>query len=173
MNIAEQLAVMHSRANADKVLDYVLADRRRVRPLLDAFAHEDLKIAQRAGMVVGDLGRARPDWYLPYHTELIDHAVAFRHPAMPRNVLRYFSELPLDKVTEEDQGPLLDVAFRYTADPEVPVGIRVFAMTIVQHFCVPYPELREELRGVIELALAEGQVTPGFVSRGRKVLAAL
>ena len=169
MNLTEQLSAAHSRANANLILEYVLADKRRVPELLAVFRDGELRIAQRAAMVVGDLGRKRPDWYLPHHEELIAEADRYRHPAMPRNVMRYFSELPLAKVKEAHQGPLLDVAFRLTEDQEVPVGIRVFAMTIVYHFCEQYPELKDELRGIIELTIEEG-TTPGFRSRGNKIL---
>ena len=169
MDIRAQLLVTHSRANADLVLAFVLAKQARLPKLMDAFFSGEKDVMNRAAMVVGDLGRKKPDWLLPYHARLITYADAYPHPAVPRNVLRYFSELPLGKVKEEDQGPLLDVAFRLTAGPEIPVGIRVFGMTIVAAFCVPYPELRDELRGIIELTIAEG-TTPGFWSRGGKVL---
>lgn len=172
MQIAEYLAQAHSRAVTDAVVDYVAADAERLPELLDVFFTAEIKLVQRAAMALGNLARLKPDWLAPYHTRLIAYADSYPHPSVTRNTMRYFSELPLAKVGAEDQGPLLDLSFRLTADPDMPVGIRVFAMTVVFHFCTPYPELKDELAGVIELTIAEG-TTPGFRSRGRKILHAL
>ncbi len=169
MNISEQLLTAHSRANADLVLNYVLEDESRTAGLMNAFLSDENRVVQRSAMVVGDLGRIRPGWLRSYHARMIEVAVAYPHPSVPRNVMRFFSELPLAEVAEEDQGALLDLAFRLTESQTEPVAIRVFAMTVVANFCKIYPELKDELRGIIELTIAEG-TTPGFRSRGGKIL---
>jgi hypothetical protein len=169
MNISEQLLTAHSRANADLVLHYVLEDEARVADLMEAFLAGEYQVVQRSAMVVGNLGRVRPLWLQPYHGRMIAAADTFPHPSVPRNVLRYFSELPLAEVTEDDQGPLLDLAFRLTESQAEPVAIRVFAMTVAANFCAFHRELRDELRGIIERTIAEG-TTPGFRSRGGKIL---
>lgn len=169
MNIPEQLLTAHSRANADLVLNYLLEDESRTVGLMDAFLSDEYRVVQRSAMVVGDLGRVRPEWLRPYHARMIAVAAAYPHPSVPRNVMRFFSELSLVEVVEEDQGPLLDLAFRLTESQTEPVAIRVFAMTVVANFCRIYPELKDELRGIIEFTIAEG-TTPGFRSRGRKIL---
>lgn len=174
MHLPTQLAQAHSRANADRVLQHVLANPAALPDLLDVFFTAETRLVQRAAMVVGDLGRVQPTWLVPYHARLIVYAAdPDSHAAVTRNVTRYFSELPLAEVGEADEGPLLDLAFSKFEDGTVPVGIRVFCMQIVYHFSERYPELRDELREVIERELAEGEVTAGFRSRGRKVLRAL
>ncbi|MBC6993815.1 hypothetical protein QWY85_11545 [Neolewinella lacunae] len=172
MNIRQQLLVAHSRSNADLVLNYVLADQRRLPQLLEVFLHEEYQIVQRAAMVVGDLGRVEPYWLQPYHGALLAAADTPGRDAVKRNVMRYFSEFPLEAVAEPDRGNLLDLAFRLLESPTEAVAIRVFAMQVVANFCPEFPELKDELAGIIELTLAEG-TTPGFVSRGRKILQAL
>jgi len=42
-------------------------------------------------------------------------------------------------------------------------------MQIVYNYVARYPELADELAGIIELTIAEG-TTPGFRSRGGKIL---
>lgn len=172
MNYPKQLLKEHSRANADLVLNHVLKDRKRVSALLDAFLTGEYRVVQRSAMVVGNLGRLKPDWLKPWHQRMIAAADPAPHPSVSRNVMRYFSELPLSSIDEENQGPLLDLAFRLTEDQAEAVAIRVFGMTVVFNFCVLYPELKDELRGIIELTIAEG-TTPGFRSRGGKILKAL
>ncbi len=169
MNYSEQLLVAHSRENADLILADVLRDEANVAELMAAFLGEEYRVSQRAAMVVGDLGRQRPDWLRPWHAAMIEAAEAGRHDAVRRNVMRYFSELPLAAVAAANQGPLLDLAFRLTESPLIAVAIRVFSMTVAANFCKLYPELKEELSGIIELTIAEG-TTPGFRSRGQKIL---
>ena len=169
MNYAEQLLVAHSRENADLILQDVLQKKANVAKLMAAFLGDEYRLSQRSAMVVGDLGRKRPEWLRPWHAEMIRVAEEGKHDAIRRNVMRYFSELPLASIDEDNQGPLLDLAFRLTESPLMAIAIRVFAMTVVANFCTIYPELKDELRGVIELTIAEG-TTPGFRSRGRKIL---
>lgn len=169
MNYAEQLLVEHSRANANRVLEHVLADKKRVAALMEVFLGEEYRTVQRSAMVVGDLGRAKPGWLKPWHSRMIAAANEPRHDAVRRNVMRYFSELDLKHIGEEEEGYLVDLAFRLTADPEAAVAIRVFSMQIVANYTEKYPELKDELAGVIELTIAEG-TTPGFRSRGKKIL---
>lgn len=169
MNYAEQLLVEHSRANANRVLEHVLADEERIAALMEVFLGEEYRTVQRSAMVVGDLGRAKPGWLKPWHGRMIAAANEPKHAAVRRNVMRYFSELDLAYIGEEDEGYLVDLAFRLTADPEVAVAIRVFSMQIVANYVEKYPELRDELSGIIELTIAEG-TTPGFRSRGGKIL---
>lgn len=172
MNYQTQLLVEHSRSNADLVLGHVLANRRRLTALMEVFLGSEYRVVQRAAMVVGDLGRLEPTWLRPWHGRMIAAAETRVHDAVVRNVMRYFSELPLHEVGEADQGPLLDLAFRLTESQLEPVAIRVFSMTVVAGFCGRFPELKDELRGIIELTIAEG-TTPGFRSRGKKILARL
>lgn len=172
MNYAEQLLKIHSRANADYILEHVLEDKRRVRTLMDAFLKGEYRVVQRSAMIVGDLGRAEPAWLKPWHAAMLAAADPAPHPAVSRCVMRYFSELPLSAIGEEDRGPLLDLAYRLLENPAEAVAIRVFSMTVVFNFCALYPELKDELRGIIELTIAEG-TTPGFRSRGGKILAKL
>ena len=169
MDIRAQILSAHSRANADLVLNYVLDDKGRVKPLMKLFLGEEYRVAQRLAMVVGDLGRFRPAWLHPWHEPMIAAANAPLHDSVKRNVLRYFSELPLGAVGEEQEGELLDVAFRLFESPLEAVAIRVYGMQIVANYAEHFPELKDELRAVIEITIAEG-ATPGFRSRGQKIL---
>ena len=176
MNLRKQLAIAHSRANADLILAYLFKNKAETAALWKVVSSSDpadAKLVKRAAMVLGDLGRARPDWLLPYHGRMLRLAAESPDPAIPRAVTRYFSELPLAKVTEEDQGALLEASFHYLNDPEATVTMKVFSMTTLGNFAALHPELKDEVRGLIERQVEEGEHTAGFYSRARKVLAAL
>lgn len=170
MHIPTQLLVTHSRANADLILNYVLADETKVPELMAAFLEGEYQVVQRSAMVVGDLGRKQPNWLKSWHGRMIALAADPQsHDAVRRNVMRYFSELLITDINEEDEGYLLDLAFRLLADHDAAVAIRVFAMTVVFNYVERYPEITDELAGIIEFTIAEG-TTPGFRSRGGKIL---
>ena len=169
MDISAQLLLIHSRANADLVLAHVLEDEERVTDLMDAFLQGEYRVVQRASMVVGNLGRERPEWLTPWHRRMIEFAGGPCHDAVRRCVMRYFSELLIEHIDEDDAGRLIDLAFRLAADHQSAVAIRVFAIQIVYNYTISYPELKDELAGIIEHTLAEG-TTPGFRSRGTKIL---
>jgi hypothetical protein len=172
MDFRAQLLHEHSRANADVLLEYLEEHPEALSEFMAQFFGEEGVVVQRAAMVVGDLGRREPASLIPFHHQLIAAASEPVHPAVRRNVMRYFSELPLERIAEDAQGHLLDLAFRITASPSDAVAMRVFAMQIVANFCVLYPELKDELRGVIEDQIAEG-ASAGFLNRGKKILAKL
>lgn len=172
MDFRAQLLREHSRTNADVVLSYLERHPERLPSFMALFFGHETQVVQRAAMVVGDLGRRAPRSLLPFHRQLIAAAEHPVHPAARRNVLRYFSELPLNLMAEEPRGYLLDFAFRVTASPADAVAIRVFAMQVVANFCVLHPELKYEFRGVIENQIAEG-ASAGFLSRARKILTKL
>ena len=94
MDLRQQLSLAHSRANADLILTWLYADEARTRVLIDLVNSKDerdAKPVQRAAMVLGDLGRAKPDWLRPYQRSLLRLANEATHPALPRAISRYFS----------------------------------------------------------------------------------
>ena len=91
--------------------------------------------------------------------------------ATNRCLLRYFAELPLELIDPIVEGDLLDIAFSRGSNPNRTVTIRIWGLQIVANYCARYPELKDELRGVIEEQL--DTAPPGFRSRGQKILAGL
>ena len=172
MDIAKQLAKAHSRANADLILEWLLKEKARTQVLMDVVRSREVefKIVQRAAMVLGDLGRLRPAWLLGYHSELLDLVHAYDHPALPRAITRYFSELSLDQISEDNQGRLLEMSFVYVGNPQATVTVRVFSMATLLTFTKRYPELRDEVRGMVEEVLLEEGATAGLLAGGRRVL---
>ncbi|MEL6668433.1 MAG: hypothetical protein AAFO91_03735 [Bacteroidota bacterium] len=171
MSIRSRLAIAHSRKVADEVLGLVLQNQNLVRELLDCFYQtENIKITQRAAMVVGDLGREKPYWLDDEHGKLIAYATRPPHPAVRRAITRYFSEYPAD-IHEDLEGLLLDLSLKLIVDENEPVTGRVFSMTTALKLCRKYPDIAPELKAAIESGMEHG--SNGFKSRGRKVLKAL
>lgn len=172
MNLRAELARNHSRANADRILALLLEDVSHTDELVRlTLLADDPVTVQRAAMVLGDLGRARPDWLAVFLPELVAAARYPVHPAVCRNVLRYLSELATDRLPEGLHAELLDWALEVTGAAHQPTACRVFAMQLAANFCTVYPDLAGELRETLRLGLEEA--TPGYRSRAGKILRSL
>ena len=172
VNLQEELARAHSRANADRVLEIILSEPSLTEEVvrLTVQSHDPVTV-QRAAMVLGDLGRLRPEWLAPYLEKLVVAARHPTHPAVSRNVLRHLSELPPQRIPEALHARLLDWALVVTGAPDQPTACRVFAMQVAANLSGLYPEVAGELREVLAIGLEDA--TPGYRSRAGRILRSL
>ncbi len=63
---------------------------------------------------------------------------------------------------------MADSCFTFLSDPKEPIAVKVFSMSVLANITKKQPELRDELRIVIEDQLPYS--TPAFKSRGGKIL---
>lgn len=77
--------------------------------------------------------------------------------------LLQFVEIP-----KRYEGRVFDACYRLFDDPNEPVAVRVFSMTVAAKIAKDSPELMDELRLVA--AKYPQLATPGFRARSRRVL---
>ena len=167
MNLRKQLLEAHSRANADLVQAHVVAHPESLPELMACFFSDEVIVAQRASQVVGNLGRAHPDWLEPYWSEMVASAISPVHSATRRSVTRYFSELKLEIPTTLEK-ELVDHCTNFVADPNEDVAIGAFSMTFVADRAAQYPQHAQRLEQALILLIPKRST--GFQNRGRKVL---
>ena len=171
MTFVQELSNREWRPAVDRIIAAVTARPERLPELVATLRHPRDGVVMRGAMALADLGRAQPALLVPYHRELVDLLQSDPIDATNRCLFRYFAELPLADVDPAVEGELLDLAFRRGSDPQSSVTIRIWGLQIVANYCARYPELRDELRGVIEEQMPTAPA--GFRSRGRKILAAI
>lgn len=168
-NLREQLLKVNSKANCKVILKWVGTNPDRYKELIDLFLENEYRISQRAAMVVGDLHRVYPFMIIPYLPRVVKNLRnASITDAVKRNSVRILQEID---VPDDLQGDVLDICFTWLADPKMPVAVRAFSMTVCWNICQKIPELMPELRMTIEDWIDQG--TPGFKSRGNKILKAM
>lgn len=107
-----------------------------------------------------------PDLIYPHLTRLVQELDQPKHhDGVRRSILR---ALEPAKLPEELWGELADKCFRYLADPQAAAAIRVFAMSVLDNICREVPELRAELKLIIEDQW--DHATAAFRARARRVL---
>jgi len=169
MDLRKQLLKEHSKENRAEIVGYIQHHPSAIVELMDIFLNETYRLIQRSAWVVGDLGRSNPEWIRPYIPQLMEHLkTPALHVAVKRNTMRYFQEI---EVEEQYLGDLLDIALKLLSSKEEPVAVKVFSMTVAFNIIKNIPDLKDELRIIIEDQLPYG--TPGFKSRGQKTISAL
>lgn len=168
MNIRSTLMAdpMQSKRRAAEVAAYACLDSAYFAELMDCFLSDDYRLAQRAAYSVSMAGRERPDLMEPHIGALVDQLERKDiHDAVIRNSVRILQEV---EIPEELHGRLMDVCFEFIQNRQVAIAIRAFSLTILYNFSRIYPEIKKELRIIIEEALEYEK--PAFVARGKKIL---
>jgi hypothetical protein len=169
MELRKALLNEHSRRNTAKVIDYVGDNPKRFKELIELFFEQEYRISQRAAGPLSYCIEAHPNLVTPYLPKVIRMLkTPGTHDTLKRNIVRFlqFMDIPW-----RHQGAVADCCFTFLADPKVAIAIRVFSMTVLGNLAKEIPELRGELRIIIEDNIPYG--TPAFRSRARKVLKAL
>ena len=166
MNLYRLLSTDRSKAGRDRVVSYVQKDAGRFKQLFDLFRNGEPRIAQRASWAVSHCAEKYPELIFPYRKELADYLqTPGIHDSIKRNILRIFQDIDIPQELEVN---LLERCFGYLMDKKEAVAIRVFAMQVLANLSKKYPEIKNELRILIEDELPYAK--PAFVSRGRKIL---
>ena len=165
MNIREELLRENSQAQAKKITAYIGADTERFATLMTIFLHDSYRLNQRAAWVVNFCAEAHPNLFKPYLGQLIGNLRNDVHDAVKRNTIRMFQNYD---VPDEYLGELADCCFEFLASNQEPIAIKVFSMTVLANIVEKYPELKNELKLLIEDQLPYGSA--GFKNRGKKIL---
>jgi hypothetical protein len=160
---------MQSKRMAMRVADLACFSEDAFRELMDCFLAPDYRLSQRAAYSLGIAARERPELIAPYVNILVEQLRRTDvHDAVLRNSARILEEID---IPENFHGELLDTCFGLVQDRQIPIAVRAYSLTILYKLSKIYPEIRNELRVVIEENMPFEK--PAFISRGRKILAKL
>lgn len=167
MNIRDALLEVHSKARAEKIVDYVGHDPEKFAELMKLFLGPVYRVTQRAAWPVSYCIERHPELAKPYFGRLIEQLERDdAHVAVRRNVLRLlqFVEIP-----KRYRGRVFDASYDLFADVSQPVAVRCFAMTVAANLAKNNEDLMNELRLIAESH--PDAATAGFRARARRVFA--
>jgi hypothetical protein len=165
MDLRAALLEVHSKAQAEKIAAYVGDDPKRFAELVKLFLGPVYRLSQRSAWPVSYCIERHPELAKPYFNVFIkqlDRDDA--HVAVRRNVARLFQFVDVPK---RYQGRLFDACYNLVADPDQPVAVRVFSMTVAANIAKDLPDLLVELEAVARKYPA--LMTPGMRARMRHV----
>jgi hypothetical protein len=166
MNIRDALLEVHSKAQANKITNYVGDDPKRFAELMKYLLGSNYRLNQRAAWPVSYCIQRHPELAKPYFNALIKQLEREdAHVAVRRNVARLLQFVDIPKRYE---GRIFEACYALLSNPSETVAVRCFSMTVAAKIAKGKPELMDELR------LAASQhpeaATAGLRSRARRVL---
>jgi hypothetical protein len=167
MNIRQALLDEHSKEQTVRIAGYIGDNPERFAVLMSLFTGDNTRLIQRSAWTLSYVIRKHPSLLHPYLAQTIDLlGIPGLPTAVPRNILRVLQDFD---VPEALQGRLMDVCFRYIGEPETPIAVKAFALTVLHNLSRQYPEILPELKTVIEERW--DSETPAFRSRAKRILA--
>lgn len=165
MKLREEILREHSKKQSEKIAAWVCRDKKRFTALMHLFLHDEYRVVQRCAWVVKLVADQHPDWISPYIRKMLLYCKQPVHDAVKRNVVNILQDIDLP---ENLQGLAATTCFDFLATPNLPVAIKVFSMTVLYNITQQHPELRNELRTIIEEQIEFESAA--FRSRGFKVI---
>ena len=166
MNLRETILAEHSKANCNKIVTWVGDSQKRFDELFNLFLNSEYRINQRAAWPLSYCVIAHPYFISKHFAKLIKnlHKPGI-HDSVKRNTARLLQHISIPK---EFHGEIMDLCFHYLSSPTEPVAVKAFSLTILQNLSKQYPEIKNEIRLIIEERWEHE--TAAFHSRAKKFL---
>ena len=169
MDIESEILKEHSRRQADRIVSWIGGDPGRFRRLMDLFLRGEYRITQRSAMAVGICAERNPALVRPYIGRMLSRMEEPGvHVAVRRCVVRLLQDVD---IPEGLLGRVAALCFKYLSAGDSPVAVKCFSMTVLARIAEKEPDLRREIRLIIEQQLPYG--SGGFRSRAARVLKGL
>ncbi|GAB4107634.1 hypothetical protein GCM10028791_00800 [Echinicola sediminis] len=169
MDFLTLIEASHSKSNTAIIVDDIGEDEKKFADLFRIFMKGPYRITQRAAWPLSLIVERHPALLMPYYKEIIYMLKKpGEHDAVRRNLLRVLQDQQIPSAYE---GEILELGFEFLQDKQQPIAIRVFAMQVVYNLSDSYPEIKPELKVIIEDMLP--YASAGIKSRARKLLAKL
>jgi hypothetical protein len=166
MDLLKLLREEHSKKQTDRIVSYIGTDKDRFAVLMKLFLKGEYRITQRAAWPLSYCVRQHPELITPYYKQLLDNLGRKDiHVAVIRNTVRLLQDVEIPK---KYHGRVMNICFDFVQAPETPIAVKVFSMTILGNLSRDYPDIRSELKLIIEEQWE--QAKPAFRSRAKKIL---
>jgi hypothetical protein len=169
MNLEREILREHSKSQRDRIVKYIGHDPNRLAELVTLFLKGDYRLSPRASWPLSYLAELHPQWFAPHAKKIIHN---LKTPGLPdavrRNTLRLLQFIELPKALK---GAVTDRCFSFLQDQKETIAVRVFAMSVLAGLVKEQPELKNELRIIIEDLLP--YAGPAIRSRAAKILRGL
>ncbi|MEQ8909551.1 MAG: hypothetical protein RIC95_10190 [Vicingaceae bacterium] len=149
------------------IANYIGDNQKRFEELLTLFFADEYGVTQRAALAVSTCFDQDPDRFQPYIQDLVEHLETENlYVAVKRNIVRL---LQFRSIPESLQSQLFDRCLVFLADPNEPVAVKAFSMTVLYNICKLHPDLKHEVIPLIEDLLVHSNKS-GEQNRGKKIL---
>ena len=130
------------------------------------FLKGEYRVTQRAAWIVKHCADEHAELVVLYFNRMIDRMLEPGvHVAVKRNVIRILQDV---EIPRRLAGKIATVCFELFGAAKEPIAVKVFSMTVLANIARQEPELKNEIRILIEQQMPTGSA--GFRSRGMKIV---
>lgn len=166
MKLREQILKEHTKANCDTIVKWIGDSQARFDQLFALFLHDEYRVVQRAAWPLSNAVMKHPNLIKKHFSKLLKNLQKPGiHNAVKRNSVRLMQDL---EIPRRYHGQVMNLCFDYIASPDEEVAIKAFALTVLENLSKYYPEIKPELKTVIEDRW--DFETAAFRSRAKKIL---
>ena len=166
MNLENEIPKHYSRNQALKIVRWIGNDSGRFDELINLFFAADDRTALTCIWIISMCAERTPPLILPWLSKLV-RLLGKKDVsnAVKRNIIRtlQFVELPRSL-----QGTVANLCFDFLQDLKSPIAVKAFSMTVLANIAEQEPDLRQEIKLVVEQMLPYGST--GIRARARIVL---
>src|SRR5436190_9600550 len=166
MNLRSIILAEHSKANCNRIVQWVGTSQKKFDELFNLFLTSEYRVNQRAAWPLSYCVINHPQFISKHLSRLVKnlHKPGI-HDAVKRNTVRLLQHIEIPK---KFHGEIMDICFGYLSSPDEPVAIKAFSLTILQNLSKQYPEIKNEIKLIIEERWEHE--TAAFHSRAKKFL---
>jgi hypothetical protein len=124
-------------------------------------------ISMRSARVVQLVAEKHPNLLRPHVNTIISALTNSKVDGVKRCILKVLAETPV-YMSEDDFGGLADICFNFAEDENEAIAIRAFAIDILLQVVKKYPEIKPELKAILESILPIG--SKGLKNKSIKIL---
>jgi hypothetical protein len=130
--------------------------------------HAEKKVATRFSWMLGGIVERDPERVRPVIPYLFRQRKEILIHNFERSLAKFFA---LAGIPEEIEGEAVEALFQWLMDPKVLLSTRTFAMAALDKLCHKHPELKNELKIVLEELIQHNEGS--LEKKARKILQAL
>jgi hypothetical protein len=166
MKLRETILNEHSKANCLKIVKWVGRNQEKFDQLFSLFLGNEYRVVQRAAWPVSYCVQMYPVLIKKHFSRLLKNLEKpGLHDAVKRNTIRLLQYVA---VPVKFHGQLMNICFQYISSPGEAAAVKAFSLTVLQNLTRQYPEIRNEIKLVIDERW--NYETPAFKVRARKLI---
>ncbi|WP_147243607.1 hypothetical protein [Chitinophaga flava] len=170
MDLRKKILTAHNKEHSLYIAGWIGQDAQRFAQLMKLFLEDEYRVVQRSAWIISIVADQHPSLLEPHLRDMVSRMDMPGLPsAVKRNVLRVMQDMNLPP---ELHGEVMNACFHYIEDPKEMIAIKAFSMTVLANLAKAYPDIKNEIRVVLE-DLLEHDPSPGIRSRARKVMSSL
>lgn len=148
MNLRQEILKEHSKAQCDKIVNWIGASQQKFDELFELFLNDEYRVTQRAAWPLSYAVIQHPEFIKKNFAKLIDNLKEPNlHDAIKRNSVRLLQEVNIPK---KFHGEVMAICFGFVESPTEAVAIKTFSLTVLSNLSKQYPEILPEIKLLVQ-----------------------